>query len=79
MPILFQECHLLVTLPDGMLQLRCEPGMSDNVKINVFFVFAYRGVDKALRLLGDARNLPFGKRLLIKMSRQNDAYASLSD
>lgn len=36
MPILFQECHLLVTLPDGILQLRSEPGMSDNVKINVF-------------------------------------------
>ncbi len=62
MPILFQECHLLVTLSDGMLQLRCEPGMSDNVKINVFFVFAYRGVDEAVQCLEDARNLLYWKK-----------------
>lgn len=36
--------------------------MSDNVKINVFFVFAYRGVNKAVRRLDGARNLPFGKK-----------------
>lgn len=44
-------------LPDGILQLRCKPGMSDNVKINALFKFAYRGVDKAVRRLDDARNL----------------------
>lgn len=56
---------MLVTLPDGMLQLRCEPGMSDNVKINVFLYFAYRGVNKAVRRLGAARNLLFGKKGLL--------------
>lgn len=55
--MLLQECHLLVMLPDGILQLRCKPGMSDNVKINALFIFAYRGVDKAVRRLDDARNM----------------------
>lgn len=72
---------MLVTLPDGILHLRSEPGVSDNVKINVFFfTFAYRGVDKAVRRLVDARNLPHcEKRVIRKRTRQNDAYVSLSD
>lgn len=28
---------MLVTLPDGVLQSRSKPAMSDNVKINVFW------------------------------------------
>lgn len=54
---------MLVTLPVGMLQSRCDPGLSDNVKIQGFFcAFAYRGVDKAARHLDDARE----KRVIIE-------------
>lgn len=35
-PILFLECHSLVTLPDGTLQLSYKPDKTDDVKINGF-------------------------------------------
>lgn len=49
---------MLVTLSVGVPQLRCDPGLSDNVKIQgVFCAFAHRGVDKAARRLDDAKEM----------------------
>lgn len=57
-PFSFQECHLLVMLPDGILQSRSEPAMSDNVKINVFWYLHTEVLIRRARRLRLARNLP---------------------
>lgn len=77
---------MLVMLPGAMLQLRCKPGMSDNVKINALFKFAYIGVDKAVRRLDDARNMllskkkkkGFCKRRVVKMMPMNHCQITLT-
>lgn len=45
-------------LPDGTLQLRTKPAMSDNVKTNVFRYLHTEVLIRRARRLCHARNLP---------------------
>lgn len=66
-------------LPDGTLQSRSKPALSDNVKINVFWYLHTEVLIRWATRLRDPGICLFAKTVITKRIRQHHSNVSLSD